>query len=181
MAITTLMTADLLFELDLDGHHDLIRGELVSMAPAGARHGRIAAFVAYVLLRHLETNPVGMAYGAETGFILVRNPDTVLAPDAAFVRADRLPPDDEQDGFLPLAPDLAVEVLSPSERAGHLNAKVSEYLTAGVRLLWVIDPARQTVTIYSPVRPAHTLTVADTLDGGDVLPGFSLPVSELFR
>src|SRR5262245_41778463 len=114
MATTSLMTAEQLFELDLDGHHDLIRGELISMAPAGARHGKIAASVAYFLRRHLESNPIGTAYGAETGFILTRSPDTVLAPDAAFVRGDRLPSDEEQEGFLPFAPDLAVEVLSPS-------------------------------------------------------------------
>jgi Uma2 family endonuclease len=181
MATTRLMTAEELEEMPDDGQqYELMRGELVTMAPAGRRSGKLGMEIGSSLLVHVKNNGIGEVYGADTGFILSRNPDVVLAPDASFVRLERLK-DVGEDGFLPLAPDLAVEVISPSERAGHISAKVSEYLHAGVRLIWLVDPRRRIVTVYTPTHAARVLRIEDVLDGGDVLPGFSLPLAALFR
>jgi Uma2 family endonuclease len=166
--------------LNDERRYDLIRGELVSMAPAHFRHGHIALRIGAKLLDFVTAHGLGQVCGAETGFILARDPDVLLAPDAAFVRAERLPPPEEQDRFLPLAPDLAVEVFSPSERRGMIERKVHEYLAAGVPLLWVVYPRQRTVTVYAAGREPRTLRGGDALDGGDVLPGFRLPLAEVF-
>jgi Uma2 family endonuclease len=111
---------------------------------------------------------------------LMRGELICMAPDASFARADRLREVDE-DHFIPLAPDLAVEVISPSDRTGYTRAKVSEYLHAGVRLLWLVDPRRRMVTVHTPDGAARVLRIEDELDGGDVLPGFRLPLTDVFR
>ncbi|HEY3057806.1 MAG TPA: Uma2 family endonuclease [Chloroflexota bacterium] len=178
-----MVTADQLLDISASSEcrYDLIRGELIEMSPAAPRHGRVAAAVARLVGNFVVERSLGEVFGAETGFILAEQPDTVLAPDAAFVRADRLPPDEQWDRYFHLAPDLAVEVISPSDRAGQVSDKVAEYLEAGVRLLWVIEPRRRSVTVYTPDRHAHLLREGDELDGGDVLPGLKLTVAELFR
>ena len=181
MATTRLMTAESFAALDEDGYRiDLVRGELVRMAAAGFRHGRFAADLAWHLNNFVKPRNLGTVVGAETGFVLARDPDTVLAPDAAFVRADRLPPESEQEGFLSLAPDLVIEVVSRTDRAGRINEKVQEYLAAGVLLVWLLRPRRRTVQVYRADGTSITLTEADTLDGEAVLPGFRLPVADLF-
>jgi Uma2 family endonuclease len=183
MTTRAMITADQLLDISANSEcrYDLIRGELIEMSPAGARHGRLTARLARILDDFVDRNSLGATFGAETGFILTEKPDTVLGPDAAFVRAASMPPEDEQDGYLRLAPDLAVEVISPSDRAGQVSDKVAEYLDAGVRLLWVIEPRRRTVTVYTPDRHARILREGDELDGGDVLPGLTVAVAELFR
>ncbi len=118
--------------------------------------------------------------GPEIGFVLAVAPDTLLAPDVSYTREDWLPPESARGRFLRLAPDLAVEVLSPTDTAAEIAEKVSLYLEAGTRLVWVVDPRRRTVAVHTPDRVARTLVVGDTLDGGDVLPGFVLPLAELF-
>lgn len=180
MVATGSFTVEDLARLD-DGaaRYDLIRGELIKMNPAGFRHGNIALRIGRYLDEFVEKNRLGMAAGAETGFKL--GPDTVLAPDAAFVRTDRLPPESDWDGFIPVAPDLVVEIVSPSDRARYVMDKVMEYLDAGVRLVWIVEPRRRTVAVYRADHAGRVLTKSDTLDGEDVLPGFSLAVSELFR
>jgi Uma2 family endonuclease len=174
-----MITADQLLDISANSacRYDLIRGELIEMSPAGGRHGRVAIRIGRFLDEFVDRNSLGACFGAETGFVLAERPDTVLGPDAAYVRADRIPPDDEQDRYWRVVPDLAVEVVSPSDRPGQL----SEYLEAGVRLLWVIEPRQRTVTVYTPDRNARVLRESDALDGGDVLPGFTVAVSELFR
>lgn len=176
-----LMTAEDLFELPDDGrHYELVRGELKEMSPAGPRGSRIAAVIAQWLLNFAVPRHLGSVYVSEAGFIIRRNPDTVRAPDVAFVRADRLPPDEEQDFYLPLAPDLAVEVISPSDRLTAVQAKVGQCLEAGVRLVWVVNPRTRQVTVHQPGRPMQTVGAGQALDGADVLPGFTLPLSDLF-
>lgn len=182
MVMTKLVTAeDLALPIEDECRYDLIRGELYRMAPAGARHGKIGMRIARPLANHVSEHELGEVFGAETGFILARDPDTMLAPDVAFVRADRLPPDEEQDGFLPLAPDLVVEIVSPSDTARYVFDKVMEYLDAGVLMVIVIEPRRRTVSVYGSDRVARVLVEGEELDGGDVLPGFRLPVKDLFR
>jgi Uma2 family endonuclease len=178
-----MITADQLLDISANSacRYDLIRGELIEMSPAGGRHGRVAIRIGRFLDEFVDRNSLGACFGAETGFVLAEGPDTVLGPDAAFVRAASMPPEDEQDGYLRLAPDLAVEVISPSDRAGQVSENVAEYLEAGVRLLWVIEPRQRTVTVYTPNQNARVLREGDILDGGDVLPGFSVAVAELFR
>lgn len=181
MATTTLMTVEDLARIgDHEGRYDLIRGEPIRMAPAGWPHGKISLRIGRALLDHVEHERLGEVCGAETGFVLARDPDVVLAPDAAFVRADRLPPEEEQEGFLPLAPDLAVEVVSPSDSSDYVTDKVMEYLDAGTSLVWLVQPRRRIVTVYTPDRIGRVHGEEDELDGGDVLPGFRLPVAEIF-
>lgn len=182
MATTKLMTAEDLYQLDDDEYrYDLIRGELIRMSPANAEHGGIAAEIGGELRAHVKTNRLGKTYAAETGFILARSPDIVLAPDAAFVRADRLPPREQWSRFLELAPDLVVEVVSPSDRWTEVNEKVTEYLRYGVLLVWIVDPRLQQVTAYTLAQGPRVFTIEDQLEGGEVLPTFRMPVAEIFE
>lgn len=180
MATTKQLTAEDLFEITEPGHYDLIRGELIAMAPAGEEHGSIATNITGHLWNHVRQQALGRVYTAETGFILAREPDTTLVPDVAFVRTDRLPPENLRSKFYAGPPDLAVEIVSPSERTTQTHAKVMEYLRFGTSLVWVVDPPRRTVTVYHPDHSARILQSEDVLDGGDVLPGFRLPVAEIF-
>jgi len=159
---------------------ELIKGEFITMSPAGHLHGNIALNIASQLWIFVRTNNLGKVYAAETGFVLVKNPDTVRAPDAAFVRLDRLYPQKE-GGFFDGRPDLAVEVISPSETVEQIENKVFDYLDAGTHLVWLVYPRSKTVTVYRSETDIELLTVQDTLDGGDLLPGFTLPVKEIFE
>jgi len=180
MVTTVQMTAEDLLGLPDDGRRfELVRGKLRVMAPVNFRHGRFVAWLVRQVGDFVDTNALGVV-GTETGFVLARRPDIVLAPDIAFVQADRVPLPADQDSYAELAPDLAIEVLSPSNRAQEMVDKVLLYLEAGTRLVWVFDPNREAVAVHTPDRLARTLLADDVLDGGDVLPGFSLPVAELF-
>ena len=123
---------------------------------------------------------MGEVFAAETGFILRRSPDTVRAPDASFIAADRLPEGDLPAGYFEIVPDLAVEVLSPNDRTGEVRDKVDEWIRAGVRLVWVINPAAGTAMVYRPDSDGQELTVGDSLDGAEVIPGFTCQIRELF-
>ncbi len=132
---------------------------------------RLAGFV--------EEGTLGTAFGAATGFRIAHEPDTVRAPDVAFVRAERMGVEPDQ-GFFPGPPDLAVEVLSPDDRAGEVLAKVQDWLDAGCCAVWVVDPRTRTVTVYRSRKEIVVLVESDTLSGGDLLPAFALPVAEIF-
>jgi len=160
--------------------HDLIRGALIRMAPAAAKHGKCAMRFGCRLDGYVTRHRLGTVFAAETGFVLARDPDTVLAPDVAFVRADRLPPEEEWGGYLALAPDLVVEGLSPSDTASAVLDKVLFYLDTGARLVVTLDPIRQIAIVYGPNRLGSILRLDDTFDGGDVVPGFRLPLGDLF-
>lgn len=182
MATTKLMTAEDLWTLDDDGKRcALIRGELICMSPSSGRHGKIGIRIATLLDLYASRTKLGDVFGVEAGFILARDPDTLLVPDAAFVRAERVPPEDEQKGFLELVPDLVVEVLSPSERPGQITTKLLTYLNAGVKIVWHVDPEDRSVTVHTAGQTPRTLTVDDEIDGGEVLPGFSAPVAAFFE
>ena len=163
---------------DVLDRHELVRGrleELDTVVP-GVRHAHVMARIGHFLMQYVEPRNLGLVVVGDPGFILERSPDTVRGPDVAFVRADRVPPHDELDGFAELAPDLAVEVLSPSDRPGRVQAKVTDYLRTGVPLVWVVDPRAQTVTVHVPTDPPRILGADERLDGGDVLPGFACAV-----
>lgn len=175
------MTADELLEMPSDGfRYELVAGELRKMSPSGFEHGEVVVRVTVPLARFVTEHDLGVVLGAATGFKLFHDPDTVRAPDVAFVCQDRRPPVKERKKFASLAPDLAVEVVSPSDTPAEVEAKVDDYLQAGVRLIWVLDPDSRTVTEYHASGPTRTLTADQTLDGGDVLPGFTCPVAALF-
>ncbi len=178
-ATKTLLTAEDLLRLPRDGRrHELVKGELVEMTPVGPRHGLIALRLGRYLQEYAEANQLGGAM-VETGFCLECRPDTVRAPDVSFVSADRLTLLD-REGFVPEAPDLAVEVVSPDETDHAVQDKVMDYLTHGTRLVWVVRPRQRTVTVYRPDGSARVLRETDTLDGEDVVPGFSLSLQTLF-
>ncbi len=180
MATTAeITTAEQLFEAPDLGQCELVRGELIMVAPPGYAHGSIEARIARALANFVEANGLGDVLAGEPGFVIARDPDTVRAPDVAFVRAERVPTG-EKSRFFDGAPDLAVEVLSPSDRASEVNAKVRDWLDAGCRMVWVVDPATKTVSVYRSRTQIEVLTASDTLGGGDVLPGFSLPVASIF-
>jgi Uma2 family endonuclease len=162
------------------GRHELVQGEMVPMSPAGPTHGKIALRLGATLWQFVQQHDLGEVYAAETGFTILENPDTVRAPDVAFVARERIPPTGEPDGFWRIAPDLVVEVLFPYDKASQVQDKITDYLTAGVRLLWLVDPHSQTVTVYESLDRVKILIGDDTLDGGDVLPDFALPLLQLF-
>ena len=181
MATTKLVTVEELEQMPDDGnHYELIRGELICMSPSGERHGDVSMNIAGAMWSFVRRGQLGKVLVADVGFVLARDPDVVLAPDVSFVRADRLLPERDPSRFPQLAPDIAVEVISPSDRAGHISAKVMEYLDAGVRILWLVDPGRQIVTVYTPDRTGRIFGVEEVLDGGDVLHCFSLTIAEIF-
>lgn len=174
-----LFTADELLRLPDDGfRYELVRGELRKMPPAGSKHGRIAARVLIRLGTFVEQHRLGVVYAAETGFVLGRGPDTVRAPDVAFVRAERVV---TADGFYPAAPDLAVEVLSPSDSFGEVQEKTREWLQAGTRAVVLVDPAKRQVTIQrADDSRIVSAAVTDVLSVPEVVPGWELPLSEIF-
>jgi Uma2 family endonuclease len=178
--VQPITTAEQLFQAPAAlGRCELLRGELIMMSPAGSEHGMIVAEIAGILRDFVKPRALGVILGAETGFRVFSNPDTVLAPDVAFVAADRVA-DGLPKGYFPGAPDLAVEVLSPNDRAGEVLAKVQDWLNAGCKALWVVDPKSQTVTVYNADRSIAILTAAETLTGGDLLPGFNASVAGIF-
>jgi Uma2 family endonuclease len=174
----TLLTGEDLLRMGDIGRCELVRGELIALAPAGDGHGRKTIRTGAVIFNFVEEHDLGTVHGAETGFYLSRDPDTVRAADAMFYSKERLDPDEEIEGYLPIPPDLAVEVVSPGDTWTEVEDKVEEYLSAGVKVVWVLDPKRKTVKVYPDEK---TLRENDTLDGGKVLPGFAVPVWRLFR
>jgi len=176
-------TAEELLRMPEDGYlYELVRGELRKVTPAGNKHGYLALRIASRLERHVEENGLGRTYAAETGFKLASNPDTVRAPDAAFVSRTRLEETGEVEGYWPGAPDLAVEVISPSDAHTEVVEKALAWLEAGCRMVLAVDPDQQTVTVYRALDDIRILKgeAGEILDGADVVPGFRLPVAELF-
>ncbi len=175
------MTADELLALPKRNTlYELVDGELRSMVPAGGQHSAIHARLAVVLGSYVAERRLGVLFGADTGFILRRDPDTVRSPDLAFVRADRIPRGGPDPKYVAGAPDLAVEVLSPSDSVAGCEEKLASFFAAGCRLAWMIDPARDTLAVYvPPVTPARVLGLDDVLDGRDVVPGFSACARDL--
>ena len=176
------MTAEELLVLPDDGRScELVKGALCSTALGSFEHGRVAATIGYLIGRYVGQNDLGRVLGGKTGFTLARSPDTVRAPDVAFVRQERIPSEDQRHKFAELGPDLVVEVVSPNDRPAEIEEKVQEYLEAGVRLIWIAHPGTRTVQEYRPSAERRDCTSRDELDGYDVLPGFKCDVAEFFE
>jgi len=181
MVDVKLMTAEQLLAMPDDGRrYELVRGELIEMSPTHESHGRREGRLLVRVGNFVYEHRLGEVYPGDAGFQLERDPDTVRAPDVAFVSRDRLRPIDEATGYFPGAPDLAVEIVSPSETAGDVLAKVADYLKAGTRLVWVYYPRTGKLSVFRPDGSLAELGSGDTLSGEDVLPGFAVTVGELF-
>jgi Uma2 family endonuclease len=178
MSETRLVTAEELLAMG-EGRRELIAGRVVEMNPAGHRHGVVAVNIAAALRLFVGKSDRGLVAAAETGFRLARNPDFVRAPDASFVAAARLSGVDTT-GYLPFAPDLAVEVVSPGDTFREVEEKARMWLAHGSRLVWVADPDQRLVFVYRPDGSRAVLGEGDTLGGDDVLPGLALPVADCF-
>ena len=177
------MTADELLRLPRGTwRYELVGGELRRMTPAGHVHGRVAAEVGAELTLFVRRTNLGETYAAETGFLLRREPDTVRAPDAAFVSHERLEAMTLQpEGYFPGPPDLAVEVLSPSDTDRDVTAKIADWLDCGCRAVLVLDPAERAARLHRPGRALGDFTSRDIVTLPDLLPGWSLDLADLFR
>ncbi|MEP7286950.1 MAG: Uma2 family endonuclease [Chloroflexota bacterium] len=175
-----LYTAQDLLDLPHDhNRYELFKGTLIEMSPTGAAHGRITAELTILIGIFVRQHNLGGIYGAETGFILSQNPDTVFAPDIAFTAKERLAKAPE--GYATVAPDLAVEVASPSNTRIEMQEKVAAYFQAGVRLLWIVYPKSRTIYVYQGALEVTILGSQEAiLTGGHVLPGFSVKLGEIF-
>ncbi len=181
-ATTSLMTADDLLRSPDDGfRYELLRGELKKMAPASHEHGRIAINISTPLDQHARTNKLGRVYAAETGFKLASDPDTVRAPDVAFVSQKRLEQVGRVKGYWPGAPDLVVEIISPSDIYTEVEEKVFDWLEAGAKMVVVVNPRKRVVTVYRSFTEIVVLTEADRLDCSDVIAGWSIAVKDIFE
>ncbi|MBI4264683.1 MAG: Uma2 family endonuclease [Acidobacteria bacterium] len=175
-----VITAEELARLPDDGfRYELVDGELRTMSPSGFDHGAVVINVTAPVAQHVKARQLGVVCGAETGFRVAISPDTVLAPDLAFVARDRIPASGKPKGFFPGPPDLAVEVISPGDTPAGVKEKIALWLAAGTRLLWVVDPARRTVAVHRP-GSARVCGPSDTLDGEEVVPGLCVPVADIF-
>jgi Uma2 family endonuclease len=179
---TMVVTVDEFLALRLpEGKAELVRGEVRVTPPPGAPHGTAATNLLVMLANHVRSRELGRAFGDSFGYELIHLPHTVRVPDVSFVRADRLPQGGIGPGLLKLAPDLAVEVLSPSETASDLEEKLDDYAAASTPLMWVVDPIRRTVMVVAANAPVRWLREGDTLDGGDVIRGFSCAIADIFE
>jgi Uma2 family endonuclease len=178
---TRVMTADEFLEKSDDGLlHELVRGEVVTMSLPGGEHGEVAGEIFRLIANHVKRLKLGKVYATETGFLIERDPDTVRGPDVGFVRSDRLPEINDPKKYVPFAPDLAVEMLSPNDRSDAVEEKVQEWLAAGSRMVWTVDPGTRTITVHRPGVEPVTLSEDQYIEGGDVLPGFVCRVALFF-
>ena len=174
-------TASELYAMPDDGfRYELVKGELRKMSPAGGEHGAVIFNLSSLLGPHIKAHNLGQGFGAETGFKIESDPDTVRAADIAFVRRERIPETGIPKNFWELAPDLVVEVLSPGDTYSEVEEKVEQWLAAGVRAVWVVNSKRRSVTVYRSLTDVTRLLEGDELDGGEVVPGFRCKVSEIF-
>lgn len=177
----TLMTAEQLLVMP-DDHwrYELIAGELIRFRLGGPIHSLIEGQLMVSLFGYADRRR-GVVFAPDTGFIIGRNPDTVVAPDLAYVRMERMPPRDEWDGYLELAPDFVLEVVGTWESRREVMNKVALYLAVGVKSIWVIEPDLRIVNVFGPGQTPWVATIDDTLDGELAMPDFSVSVASLFQ
>ena len=161
------------------GPAELVRGEIRRHAPAGHRHGLVESIIAARLFAFLRENTLGRAVCGEVGVYIRREPDTVRAADVAFISHERYA-QVRSDSYLDVAPELVVEILSPSDRWSDLQEKLGDYFAAGVQIVWLVDPQLAQVHVYEALDQVTLLTREGQLSGGELLPGFKIPLTELF-
>jgi Uma2 family endonuclease len=178
---TGITTADELLGKADDGlRYELVRGELREMAPAGSEHGEVTVRVTWRLAQYVEAHRLGVVFAAETGFRIGTDPDTVRAPDVAFVTRARLDELGRVDGYWPGAPDLVIEVVSPNDRYTDVEDKTTDWLDAGARMVLIVNPRKRNVTVYRSRNDIVILGAEDRLTGGDVVDGWELRVGDIF-
>lgn len=175
-----LITANELLQLsETSPNHELVKGELIEVTPPGGIHGFVAVEIGAMLRAVVKSQNLGKVM-AETGYRLTTNPDTVRSPDISFLAIDKIPDGGIPDGYIAGPPDLAVEIVSPGDKAADIQAKIQDYLIYGTQLVWVIYPQQRLITVYYPDGTAKTLQSADTLEGKPVIPEFSCRVADIF-
>lgn len=176
-----LLTADELSYLEIpDKTVELVRGRLLVMEPPSTEHGRVQATLMFIITGFVRANHLGLIFGQDTGFKIGSNPDTVRGPDVAFATVERagvIPP----RGFAEFAPDLIAEILSPSNRPGIMLVRIGDFLRAGTRLVWVIDPRRGEAHVHRADGSVAVISADGWLDGEDVLPGFRCPLGDVLQ
>jgi len=179
-AIDHLVTAEELLEHPEWEHCELIDGKVISLSPPNARHGKCSHTISRLLGNFVDARKCGEVL-VEAGFILCRKPDTVRAPDVMYLSNARMPPGGIPNEYLPVPPDLAVEVVSPTDRSSDVTEKVASFLAAGVKVVWVVDPASRSAQVHRVGQPVVALTEDGALTASDLLPGFSLPLKDIFQ
>jgi Uma2 family endonuclease len=178
-----MMTAEDLWEKpEIPGKRfELVDGELVEMPGAGMVHNLIAAVIYGFIRDFVQANDLGWAFTDGLGYVLSRDPDQVRIPDASYLAHERLPDGRVVESFAPAAPNLAVEVVSPNDSATELQEKVQDYLDAGIQAVWIVWPKLRSVTVHLPDGSSRVRGVGSDLEGGDILPGFSIPIASIFE
>jgi Uma2 family endonuclease len=183
MAVTQLVTAEQFWDMpDIPGkQRELVRGEVIEMPTPGAIHNVIANLLQYLLRVFATERRLGLVFGDNMGYLLNRGPDTVRVPDVSFIAWEHVPDSGIPEGAWLMPPDLAVEVVSPTDQPADVQNKARDYIESGVRLVWVVWPKRQAVSVYTREAATYELGPDAELDGGDVLPGFHVRVGDLFE
>jgi Uma2 family endonuclease len=174
------ITGEELYIEGAPGRVELVEGEIVSLSPTGHRHGRIELLMAVALETFVQTHQLGAVLVGEAGLYTHRDPDTVRGMDVAFISRARLA-QVKSESFLDVAPELIVEIMSPSDRWVDVMTKLSEYFAIDVKMVWVVEPQSQQVYIYRSLTEVTILTAEDQITGGDLLPGFTAPVASFFQ
>lgn len=173
------VTGEELYRMGDLGRTELVKGEIVRMSPTGFTQGYIETNFSVVLKTFVKRQKAGHVFSGEVGIYTGRNPDTVRAADVAFISSERMAQVNSKS-YLDVAPELVVEVLSPDDAWSDLMEKLDEYFASDVQVAWVADPRTRQVYVYHSMTSVERFTEKDTLTGGDILPGFSVPVAELF-
>lgn len=183
MVATRLMTAEDLEAMgsEAEKRFEIIDGVLVEVEGMGGRHGKVNTRIVVDLGGFVLSHELGELFSADTRFKIKHDPDVVVMPDISFIRADRLPPGEIWDQTVPIPPDFATEIASPNDTDAAVRRKAQRLLDAGVRLVWIVWPRRQEVSVLWPDHPEVVFGLGDELDGGDVIPGYRLPVATIFR
>ena len=181
MSATTLVTADELLRMPDDGYrYELVAGEIKKMPRPGWRRGATVGRVSGLVTPFVKQHDLGLVLEGDCGFLLARDPDTVRAPDYAFIRKDHLPAQDPEEAYWPGPPDLAVEVVSHGDTVAEVDDTVKAWLDGGAMMVWVVNPRWRSVTVYRSAANIKTLTENEELSGEDVVPGFRCRVAEIF-
>lgn len=176
---TRPVTGEELYQMGNIGRSELVKGEIIQMAPTGFMHGRVEHRIARALDVFLREHKIGEIISGEVGVYIRRNPDTVRAPDVAFISNERIAKV-KSKSYLDTAPELVVEVLSPDDAWSDLMEKLDEYFSIDVKLVWVADPRQRQVYVYRSATEVQRFTANEMLTGGDVLPDFNVLVADLF-